>query len=70
MRLKRQVEVFTLLSAIERELVRAGAEPGAVLERLSELIGELRDVLWHEMPPELGRRMDEEDGLDPERGHR
>jgi hypothetical protein len=70
MRAERSAEIVALLSAIEREFVRfdRGAEAASVIAELNEKIGELRDVLWHEMPRELARRMDAEDGLSANRG--
>ena len=66
---QRAAEVVTLLSAIHRELERL-EEQGSPIAMLEELIGELRDALWHEVPRDLANLMDIEDCLDPNRGTR
>jgi hypothetical protein len=67
-------EILQLLGEIERELTRyyagevAGEDADAVVENIAARIGQLRNVLWHEVPAAFARRMDEEDGVVGVRG--
>jgi hypothetical protein len=72
MKRRRATEIHALLREVDQALAAyyAGEEPAGVIEQLDLKISELRDLLWHEVPPDVALRMDREDGLPADRGYR
>lgn len=59
---KYATQILDLLRELDAEL-----DSGRV-QHLRGLIDEIRDNLWQQVPFDLAKRMDVEDGLDPDRG--
>lgn len=72
MKRRRANEIHAALREIKQAIAGyyAGEEPAKVMQRLDLEISGLRDMLWHELPPDIALRMDQEDGLPVGRGCR